>query len=102
MEFKITYAPPIVSYMVVSYIQISRHLALNCDYFLTHQREPVIKSPYLKNYFLISQSKHMLCETPTTYALVENAKIFFQVCTLMWRVDYNLHNLSKCGKDSLI
>ena len=25
MEFKITYAPPIVSYLVVSYIQISRH-----------------------------------------------------------------------------
>ena len=25
MEFKITYAPPIVSYSVVSYIQISRH-----------------------------------------------------------------------------
>ena len=33
MEFKITYAPPIVSFLVVSYIQISRHLALNCDYF---------------------------------------------------------------------
>ena len=60
MEFKITYAPPIVSYMVVSYIQIRRHLALNCDYFLTHLCKPVFKSPYLKNYFLISQPKHTL------------------------------------------
>ena len=35
MEFKITYAPPIVSYLVVSYIQISRHVKhRTCDYFL--------------------------------------------------------------------
>ena len=35
----------------------------------------------------------MLCELPTKYALVENEKIFFQVCTLIWRVDDNLHKL---------
>ena len=63
MEFKITYAPPIVSYLVVSYIQISRHFSIKLWLFpYTHLCKPVFKSPYLKNYFLISQPKHTLCE----------------------------------------
>ena len=60
MEFKITYAPPIVSYLVVSYIQISRHLALNCEYFLIPICVNLFEECILEKYFLISQLKHML------------------------------------------